>query len=115
MIKISLNKIPRKLLIPLIIIKIMKIISWNVNGIRAVLKKGFMDFIKKEKPDIICIQETKARPEQVDHGLEGYFNIGIQLKRRVILVLQFLLKKNLVMLIMVYLFLIMIKKAECAL
>ena len=33
----------------------MKIISWNVNGIRAVLKKGFLDFIKKEKPDIICI------------------------------------------------------------
>lgn len=50
----------------------MKIISWNVNGIRAILKKNFMDFIKEEKPDIICIQETKAHPEQVDHGLEGY-------------------------------------------
>ena len=50
----------------------MKIISWNVNGIRAVLKKGFLDFIKQEKPDIICIQETKAAPEQVDAILENY-------------------------------------------
>ena len=50
----------------------MKIISWNVNGIRAVLKKGFLDFINKEKPDIICIQETKASPEQVDLNLEEY-------------------------------------------
>ena len=50
----------------------MKIISWNVNGIRAVLKKGFLDFIDKEKPDIICIQETKASPEQVDLNLEEY-------------------------------------------
>ena len=50
----------------------MKIISWNVNGIRAVLKKGFLDFIKKENPDIICIQETKAHPEQVDLILEKY-------------------------------------------
>ena len=50
----------------------MKIISWNVNGIRAVLKKGFLDFINKEKPDIICIQETKASPEQVDLNLKEY-------------------------------------------
>ena len=50
----------------------MKIISWNVNGIRAVLKKGFLDFINKTNPDIICIQETKASPEQVDLVLEEY-------------------------------------------
>lgn len=43
----------------------MKIISWNVNGIRAILKKGFLDFLYKEDPDIICLQETKAHPEQV--------------------------------------------------
>ena len=48
----------------------MKIISWNVNGIRAVLKKGFLEFVSKENPDIICIQETKASPEQVDLNLE---------------------------------------------
>ena len=50
----------------------MKIISWNVNGIRAVLKKGFLDFVSKENPDIICIQETKASPEQVDLNLDDY-------------------------------------------
>ena len=43
----------------------MKIISWNVNGIRAVLKKGFEDFIHREQPDIVCLQETKATQEQV--------------------------------------------------
>ncbi|MFH1823018.1 MAG: exodeoxyribonuclease III [Patescibacteria group bacterium] len=37
----------------------MKILSWNVNGIRAVVKKGFKDFLKKEKPDILCLQEIK--------------------------------------------------------
>ena len=50
----------------------MKIISWNVNGIRAAIKKGFMDFLNSENPDIICIQETKARPEQVENEFQGY-------------------------------------------
>ena len=50
----------------------MKIISWNVNGIRAVLKKGFIEFVNKTKPDIICLQETKAHPDQVDTILEEY-------------------------------------------
>jgi len=50
----------------------MKIVSWNVNGIRAVLKKGFLQFVKKEDPDILCVQETKARAEQVDKVLEPY-------------------------------------------
>ncbi len=50
----------------------MKLISWNVNGIRSVLKKGFLDFVKKEKPDILCLQETKAQPEDVQLDLAGY-------------------------------------------
>ena len=52
----------------------MKLISWNVNGIRACLKKGLADFLASESPDILCLQETKARPEQVDLPLEfgGY-------------------------------------------
>lgn len=52
----------------------MKLISWNVNGIRATLGKGFGDFVTAEKPDILCLQETKARPEQVPlpPELEGY-------------------------------------------
>lgn len=52
----------------------MKLISWNVNGIRACLKKGLADFVASEQPDILCLQETKARPEQVELPLEfgGY-------------------------------------------
>lgn len=50
----------------------MKIISWNVNGIRAVLKKNFMEFMNEHNPDIICLQETKASEEQVDLKLENY-------------------------------------------
>lgn len=44
----------------------MKIISYNVNGIRAALKKGFIDWLKVAEPDVICIQETKAQKDQVD-------------------------------------------------
>jgi len=43
----------------------MEILSWNVNGIRAVLKKGFLDWMQSRDPDILCLQETKASPEQV--------------------------------------------------
>ena len=43
----------------------MKLISWNVNGIRAVLGKGFAQFVEQAQADVICLQETKARPEQV--------------------------------------------------
>ena len=50
----------------------MKLISWNVNGIRAVLKKGFRDFLAAESPDIICLQETKAMPEDVIEEWTGY-------------------------------------------
>lgn len=50
----------------------MKFISWNVNGIRAVLKKGFLDYVQKEDPDILCIQEIRAHPEQVDLSLDQY-------------------------------------------
>ena len=50
----------------------MKYISWNVNGIRACIKKGFLDFITNENPDVICIQETKANKDQVELGLSEY-------------------------------------------
>ena len=49
-----------------------KLISWNVNGIRAAIKKGFLDFVEKYNPDILCLQETKARPEQVELELSRY-------------------------------------------
>jgi exodeoxyribonuclease-3 len=55
--------------------KIQKLISWNVNGIRAILKKGFLEWLKKEKPHILALQETKARQEQLDEKIlnpDGY-------------------------------------------
>src|SRR3989338_11614908 len=50
----------------------LKIISWNVNGIRSILTKGFYDFVKKEDPDILCVQEIKAHPSDVDMNLSLY-------------------------------------------
>ena len=50
----------------------MKIISWNVNGLRSVLKYGFLDSIKEHQPDIVCLQEIKASPEEIPVGLKGY-------------------------------------------
>ena len=44
----------------------MKILSWNVNGLRAVQKKGFASWLKKARPDILCVQESRALPEQVE-------------------------------------------------
>ena len=43
----------------------MKITTWNVNGLRAILKKGFLDWVQTESPDVLCLQEIKARPEQI--------------------------------------------------
>ncbi len=45
---------------------LVKLLSWNVNGLRAVLKKNFLEFLDSEKPDILCLQETKCTPEQVE-------------------------------------------------
>ena len=50
--------------------------SWNVNGIRAAQRKGFLDWLATEQPDVLCLQETKAWPEQLDDALrqpEGYY------------------------------------------
>jgi len=52
----------------------MKLISWNVNGIRACLTKGFEDFFKNINADIFCIQETKCQTGQVDLKFDGYFD-----------------------------------------
>lgn len=50
----------------------MKLVSWNVNGLRAVLKKNFLDFVFDAEADILCLQETKATPDQVDLPLPEY-------------------------------------------
>jgi len=47
----------------------MKIVSYNVNGIRAALKKGFLEWLVATDPDVICLQEIKAQEEQLDLGV----------------------------------------------
>ena len=51
----------------------MKIISWNVAGFRACLKKGFEEFFEKELPDVICLQEVKATKDQYNFHPDGYY------------------------------------------
>ena len=61
----------------------LKLLSWNVNGIRAVQKKGFVEWLLKENPDMLCVQETKAHPEQLSeellniNGYNSYFSSSI--------------------------------------
>ena len=70
----------------------MKIVSYNVNGIRSAMSKGLLDWLAQESPDVLCIQESKAQPEQIDtlafqemgyhaylHSAEkkGYSGVGI--------------------------------------
>ena len=49
-----------------------KLISWNVNGLRAVLRKEALTWLEKEQPDILCLQETKCNPDQIDPILPDY-------------------------------------------
>jgi len=51
----------------------MKFVSWNVNGIRACLKKGFLDYFNQMDADFFCIQETKCQEGQVELPLDGYY------------------------------------------
>jgi len=65
--------------------KNITIYTWNVNGIRAVAKKGFVDWVKKSKGDIICLQETKAQPEQVPDevkNIKGYDSFWFSAQRK---------------------------------
>ena len=56
----------------------MKIATWNVNGIRASLNKGLKDFVKEVSPDILCLQETKAHPDQLNEPWEELKNYPFQ-------------------------------------
>ena len=51
----------------------MRLVSWNVNGIRACMQKGFMDFFKEIDADVFCIQETKMQPGQLEIETPGYY------------------------------------------
>ncbi len=64
----------------------MKLVSWNVNGIRSVHRKGkFLSFIEAHQPDVFCVQETKAWPEQLDEDLlseHGYHVVWAQAEKK---------------------------------
>jgi exodeoxyribonuclease III len=63
----------------------MKLYSWNVNGIRAAQKKGFLDWLATEQPDVLTVQETKAHPEQLDEALrnpEGYHTYWVSAEKK---------------------------------
>jgi exodeoxyribonuclease-3 len=57
----------------------VKLVTWNVNGLRAALKNGFLDWLAEAKPDVLCLQEVRARPEQLSafwlpHGYRAHFH-----------------------------------------
>jgi len=63
----------------------IKIVSWNVNGIRACQRKGLEDWLLKERPDILCLQETKASPDQLEESLvesDNYFTFYSSAKKK---------------------------------
>ena len=79
----------------------MKIISYNVNGLRAAIKKGFLDWLQTNPADVICIQENKAQQSDLSSSLFqdlGYYDYWFcAQKKKVIAVSLFLLKLNLIM------------------
>ena len=77
----------------------MKLISWNVNGLRACVTKGFLDYFEKEQDaDILCIQESKFQEDQISLDLEGYYDYwNYAEKKGYFRYSVFLLRKNLLM------------------
>ena len=60
----------------------MKLISWNVNGLRACMGKGFLDFFNQIDADMFCIQETKMQPGQLELELDGYHQYWCSAQKR---------------------------------
>src|SRR5690554_4617431 len=60
----------------------MKFVSWNVNGIRACVKKGFLDYFQEVDADFFCIQETKIQENQISLDLPGYFQFWNYAERK---------------------------------
>lgn len=72
----------------------MKFISWNVNGIRACVQKGFLEFFHEIDADIFCIQESKLQEGQIELNLPGYYQYWNYAKGRGIPELPFLRNRN---------------------
>lgn len=68
----------------------MKLYSWNVNGLRACMTKGFADFLQEAAPDVICLQETKMQREQADFVFPATRNTGTAPSARATAVRRFL-------------------------
>ena len=60
----------------------MKLISWNVNGLRACMGKGFLEVLDRESPDVICLQETKMQREQADFAFPGYREVWYSAEKK---------------------------------
>lgn len=73
----------------------MKLISWNVNGIRACMQKGFLDFFKQADADILCLQETKLQAGQLELELAGYHQYWNYAVKKAIPGLRYLRKQSL--------------------
>jgi exodeoxyribonuclease-3 len=60
----------------------MKLVSWNVNGLRAVLRKNFLDYLDREKPDLLCLQETRCGPNDAEQlwpaAYSTYWNVALR-------------------------------------
>lgn len=72
----------------------MKLVSWNVNGLRACVKKGFLDYFKEIDADIFCIQETKLQDGQIELDLDGYYQYWNYALKKAIPEQQFLQNGN---------------------
>ena len=67
-----------------IMFSMKKMLSWNVNGLRACLDKGFLDVVAAQAPDLLALQETKMQPHQADIPLPGYRQYWNSAERRAI-------------------------------
>ena len=71
-----------------------KLISWNVNGLRACMGKGFMEFFEQADADIFCLQEIKLQEGQIDWKKEGYYAYWNYEEKRATQEQPYLLKRN---------------------
>ena len=88
----------------------MKFISWNVNGLRACMNKGFKEFMDSVDADVFCVQETKMQREQAEFVFPGYEEYWNSAEKRGIPVRLFFLKSSLLLSPMVWELKNMIKK-----
>lgn len=77
-----------------------KFISWNVNGLRAAVTKGFLDFFRDIDADVFCVQETKLQEGQIELDLPGYYDYWNYAEKKAILVWPFLRRSSLFLSVM---------------